>query len=120
MSKQPTWTPQQARAIEARGHTVLVSAAAGSGKTAVLTERAVQRMLDGQDPIPADRLLVVTFTRAAAREMKQRMVARLAERIAACLLYTSAALPDVRGGGRTDSGDRPAQPRGFGGPQRRP
>ncbi len=83
MSKQPTWTPQQARAIEARGHTVLVSAAAGSGKTAVLTERAVQRMLDGQDPIPADRLLVVTFTRAAAREMKQRMVARLAERIAA-------------------------------------
>ena len=83
MSGQPKWTRDQQRALDARGHTVLVSAAAGSGKTAVLTERAVRRMLDPADPISADRLLVVTFTRDAAREMKQRMVKKLAERIAA-------------------------------------
>ena len=71
MSGQPKWTRDQQRALDARGHTVLVSAAAGSGKTAVLTERAVRRMLDPADPISADRLLVVTFTRDAAREMKQ-------------------------------------------------
>ena len=87
MSGQPKWTRDQQRALDARGHTVLGSAAAGSGKTAVLTERAVRRMLDPADPISADRLLVVTFTRDAAREMKQRMVKKLAERI-----YPNAAV----------------------------
>ncbi|MFV0498081.1 MAG: helicase-exonuclease AddAB subunit AddA [Candidatus Fimivivens sp.] len=82
MANSTNWTDEQRRAIEARGHTVLVSAAAGSGKTAVLTERAVRRMLDGNTPIDADRLLVVTFTRAAAQEMKQRMLQKLTAYIA--------------------------------------
>ena len=62
------WTPRQRDAIEARGGTVLVSAAAGSGKTAVLVERAVGRILDPGQPVDADRLLVVTFSNAAALE----------------------------------------------------
>lgn len=82
MANNTNWTDEQRRAIEARGHMILVSAAAGSGKTAVLTERAVRRMLDNDAPIDADRLLVVTFTRAAAQEMKQRMLQKLAEYIA--------------------------------------
>ena len=81
MAAKTVWTEQQQSAIDARGQNILVSAAAGSGKTAVLTERAVQRMLDKTAPIDADRLLVVTFTRAAAAEMKQRMQKKLAERI---------------------------------------
>ena len=60
------WTPDQKNAIEARGGTLLVSAAAGSGKTAVLVERVVQRLLDPINGCDADRLLVVTFTKAAA------------------------------------------------------
>ncbi|MFR9190131.1 MAG: UvrD-helicase domain-containing protein [Anaerotruncus massiliensis (ex Togo et al. 2019)] len=69
--------PRQRDAIEARGGTVLVSAAAGSGKTAVLVERAVGRILDSEQPVDADRLLVVTFSNAAALEMKQRIMARV-------------------------------------------
>ena len=83
MAAKTNWTAQQQSAIDARGENILVSAAAGSGKTAVLTERAVQRMLDRNSPIDADRLMVVTFTRAAASEMKQRMLKKLAERIEA-------------------------------------
>ncbi len=90
MATNTNWTDAQRRAIEVRGHTVLVSAAAGSGKTAVLTERAVRRMLDPQAPIDADRLLVVTFTRAAAQEMKQRMLQRLTDHIAANPLDSAA------------------------------
>lgn len=71
------WTPQQRDAIDARGGSVLVSAAAGSGKTAVLVERVVGRILDENDPVDADRLLVVTFSNAAALEMKQRIMARI-------------------------------------------
>lgn len=76
------WTFEQQQAIDTRGRTLLVSAAAGSGKTAVLTERAVKRMLDPENPVDADRLLVVTFTRAAASEMKARMSQKLSEYIA--------------------------------------
>ncbi|MDD2956054.1 MAG: helicase-exonuclease AddAB subunit AddA, partial [Oscillospiraceae bacterium] len=72
------WTPEQAHAIESRGGSLLVSAAAGSGKTAVLVERVVQRLLDQDDPIDADRLLIVTFSNAAAAEMKERIAARIA------------------------------------------
>lgn len=82
MANKTNWTDEQRRAIEARGHTILVSAAAGSGKTAVLTERAVRRMLDADAPIDADRLLIVTFTRDAAQEMKQRILKKLIEYIA--------------------------------------
>lgn len=73
-----TFTLHQQQAIEASGGSLLVSAAAGSGKTAVLTERVI-RLLTGENPIPADRLIVVTFTVAAADEMRGRIAGRLAE-----------------------------------------
>ena len=69
----PNWTDEQKRAIELRNRRLLVSAAAGSGKTAVLTERIVQRITDAAHPVDADRLLVMTFTRAAAAEMRERI-----------------------------------------------
>ena len=67
------WTPAQQAAIEDRGGGLLVSAAAGSGKTAVLTERAVRLIADPAHPIPADKLLIVTFTNAAAAELRARI-----------------------------------------------
>ena len=66
----PEWTTEQKNAIETKGGTLLVSAAAGSGKTAVLVERIIRRLSDTENPLYADRLLIVTFTRAAAAEMK--------------------------------------------------
>lgn len=77
------WTTEQRQCIDARGGTLLVSAAAGSGKTAVLVERILTRLTDPQQPVDVDRLLVVTFTKAAAAEMKQRLSAALSARIAA-------------------------------------
>ena len=68
-----TWTEDQRRVIEARGENILVSAAAGSGKTAVLVERIMGLILDRQNPADVDELLVVTFTRAAAEEMRERI-----------------------------------------------
>lgn len=67
------WTPQQRSAIYATDGSVLVSAAAGSGKTAVLVERVIKMITREENPIDADRLLIVTFTRAAATEMRQRI-----------------------------------------------
>ena len=64
------WTPAQRAAIDDRGGALLVSAAAGSGKTAVLTERAVRLITDPEHPADADRLLIVTFTNAAAAELR--------------------------------------------------
>ena len=64
------WTPQQKQAIEARNRTILVSAAAGSGKTAVLIERIIQLIREGYH---VNRMLIVTFTKAAAGEMKMRL-----------------------------------------------
>lgn len=72
------WTPEQERAIARRGKSLLVSAAAGSGKTAVLVERIVR--LITEEEIDVDRLLVVTFTNAAAQEMKERIGSALAAR----------------------------------------
>lgn len=71
------WTTEQKQAIEARGGSLLISAAAGSGKTAVLVERVIGRITDSEHPCDADRLLVVTFTNAAAAEMRARLAARL-------------------------------------------
>lgn len=68
-----SWTEEQQKVIYARDCNILVSAAAGSGKTAVLVERILQRILDKNRPVDIDRLLVVTFTRAAAGEMKERI-----------------------------------------------
>ena len=70
---EPKWTKAQRAAIDDRGGALLVSAAAGSGKTAVLTERAVQLITDPEHPADADRLLIVTFTNAAAAELRARI-----------------------------------------------
>ncbi len=71
------WTGPQEEAIRDRGGHVLCSAAAGSGKTAVLAARVVGRLTDPVSPVGIDRLLVVTFTRAAAAEMRRRVAALL-------------------------------------------
>lgn len=67
------WTAEQSSAIEARGGSIIVSAAAGSGKTAVLVERVIRRISDENDPCDVNRLLIATFTRAAAAEMRERL-----------------------------------------------
>ena len=67
------WTDDQKKAIEYTGSNILVSAAAGSGKTAVLVERIIRIITDPQRNVDIDRLVVVTFTKAAALEMKQRL-----------------------------------------------
>ena len=77
-----TWTEEQQQVIGERGHNLLVSAAAGSGKTAVLVERILSLITDPEKPADIDRLLVVTFTNAAAQEMKERISAAIGERLA--------------------------------------
>lgn len=71
------WTKEQQNVIDFRNRDILVSAAAGSGKTAVLVARIIQRILDPQKPVDIDRLLVVTFTKAAAAEMRERIGAAI-------------------------------------------
>lgn len=75
------WTDAQKNAIYSRNGTVLVSAAAGSGKTAVLVERVIQRLTDKEKPTNVENILVVTFTKAAAGEMKERINKSLSELI---------------------------------------
>lgn len=75
------WTTEQLNAITARGTGIIVSAAAGSGKTSVLVERLLGILSDTENKIPADRLVVVTFTNDAAAQMKQRLSAALSEKI---------------------------------------
>lgn len=77
-----TFTDEQWKAIYASGRDILVSAAAGSGKTKVLITRLIEKVLDDKNPINVDELLVVTFTNAAAAEMRHRMGAALEEAIA--------------------------------------
>lgn len=72
MSKK-IWTQAQKQAIESRNRTLLLSAAAGSGKTAVLVQRVIGLISDEKNPIDIDKLLIVTFTKAAANEMKERI-----------------------------------------------
>lgn len=67
------WTPQQQQVIDLRNRNLLVSAAAGSGKTAVLVERIITKITDVSHPVDIDRLLIVTFTNAAAAEMRERI-----------------------------------------------
>ena len=74
---EPKWTPAQRAAIEDRGGALLVSAAAGSGKTAVLTERAVRLITDPEHPVDADRLLIVTFTNAVAALLREAGLERV-------------------------------------------
>ena len=72
-----TWTTEQQLVIDLRDKDILVSAAAGSGKTAVLVERIIKRITDEQNPVDIDRMLVVTFTKAAAAEMRERVSAAI-------------------------------------------
>lgn len=75
------WTEKQKKAIDKKGCNILVSAAAGSGKTAVLVERIIKKITDKENPVDIDRLIVVTFTKAAAAEMKSRIRNALDEMI---------------------------------------
>lgn len=75
------WTEGQQKVIDLRERNILVSAAAGSGKTAVLVERIIQKITDADKPVDIDRLLVVTFTKAAASEMRSRIGVALEGRL---------------------------------------
>lgn len=76
------WTRQQKQVIESRGENLLVSAAAGSGKTAVLVERIIELVTEGEEPLDIDRLLVMTFTKSAAAEMRERIGTAIEKRLA--------------------------------------
>ena len=75
------WTVDQQKVIDLRDRNILVSAAAGSGKTAVLVERIISMIMDKEHPMDIDRLLIVTFTKAAANEMRERIGAALEKRL---------------------------------------
>ncbi len=77
-----TWTPAQSAAMSTRNKTLLVSAAAGSGKTATLTERIIRGITDPSSPSDISGMLIVTFTRAAAEELKARIFKALGEALA--------------------------------------
>lgn len=75
------WTSEQLKAIELKNTNLLVAAAAGSGKTTVLVERIIRKITDPKDPCDIDSLLVVTFTNAAASEMKERIGDAIGQKI---------------------------------------
>lgn len=77
MSEERKWTAMQRLAIQTTGKTLLVSAAAGSGKTATLTERIIRSILNTDNPVGIEDMLVVTFTRLAAAELRDRISAAL-------------------------------------------
>lgn len=81
MADNMMWTNEQKQVIDLRDRSLLVSAAAGSGKTAVLVQRIIERICDESHPVDIDRLLVVTFTNAAAGEMRERVQAAIAKRV---------------------------------------
>ena len=76
------WTKDQQAAIDERDRTLLVSAAAGSGKTATLTERIIRSLTDEAHPADISRMLIVTFTRASAADLRQKISAALNEAMA--------------------------------------
>ena len=78
-----SWTTEQQQVIDLRNRNILVSAAAGSGKTAVLVERIVKIITDKNHPVDIDHLLIVTFTRAAAAEMRERIGLEIQKRLLA-------------------------------------
>ncbi|MBQ9543925.1 MAG: UvrD-helicase domain-containing protein [Clostridia bacterium] len=100
MSDKPRWTSSQNAAIEADPCTILVSAAAGSGKTSVLTERLAKKIADPLDPLTVENAVVVTFTKAAAGELKERISAKLSEQLSEKpdkrLFSQLTALPSAR------------------------
>ena len=76
-------TPQQKMAVEDRGGMLLVSAAAGSGKTKVLVDRLMKYILDPVSPCNIDDFLMITYTKAAAAELRGKIAAKLSEHLAA-------------------------------------
>ncbi|MCK9536453.1 MAG: UvrD-helicase domain-containing protein, partial [Bacilli bacterium] len=87
--KDVIWSDEQWRAIHEHGCDILINAGAGSGKTAVLTERIIEIIKKGID---IDRLIVLTFTKAAAAEMKERLRRRLQKEVASGAAQLNAAL----------------------------
>lgn len=81
MAEEVLWTKEQQQVISLRDRSLLVSAAAGSGKTAVLVQRIIERICDSVHPVDIDRLLVVTFTNAAAGEMRERVQSAISARL---------------------------------------
>ena len=79
MSSGTKWTEEQLSAIETRNCNLLVAAAAGSGKTAVLVERIIRIITNEENPVDIDKLLVVTFTNAAAAEMRERIASAISK-----------------------------------------
>jgi len=79
-----TWTKEQRQVIDLRDRNILVSAAAGSGKTAVLVERIISMLTRDAAPVDVDHLLIVTFTEAAAAEMKERIRAAIEKKLEEC------------------------------------
>ena len=75
------FSDEQQSVIDMRGANLLVSAAAGSGKTEVLAERIVELILDKDHPVSIDRMVVLTFTEAAASEMRERVTGKLIDRL---------------------------------------
>lgn len=75
------WTDEQRKAIITKDCNLLVAAAAGSGKTAVLVQRIIEKIMDEKNPVDIDRLLIVTFTKAAASEMKERIGDAISEEL---------------------------------------
>ena len=75
------WTNEQRKAIITRDCNLLVAAAAGSGKTAVLVQRIIEKIMNEENPVDIDRLLIVTFTKAAASEMKERIGDAISEEL---------------------------------------
>ena len=95
------WTDEQRSAIELRGRSVLVCAAAGSGKTATLTQRIIERLTDENEPADISRLLIVTFTRAAASELREKIYTALSSALEADphnsrLAFQMMKLPSAR------------------------
>ncbi|MBQ6162869.1 MAG: helicase-exonuclease AddAB subunit AddA [Clostridia bacterium] len=86
------WTDDQLKAIDTRGGSIVVSAAAGSGKTAVLVERVIRMLTDEKNPLQPERLLMVTFTKAAAAEMKRKIKAALRARAVGSRIAENAML----------------------------
>ena len=103
--KMPNWTKEQKQAIDEKGKNIIVSAGAGSGKTAVLTERVTTHLKNG---VSIDNLLILTFTNAAAAEMKIRIrkqikkIPELKKELdkidTAAITYLSARSPDENQG----------------------
>ena len=73
MARETKWTSEQLEAITEDNCNLLISAAAGAGKTAVLVERIIRKITDPENPVDIDKLLIVTFTNAAAAEMRERI-----------------------------------------------